>query len=146
MKKYNIIWLNPQDFTEVSDSIADAAEVIQIVENALADGFQFNDFLAGLQAEPKVREIINDAPVFWAQFLELDGGTALSAVRSARERLINSGQPMGKIVNGFLGALFAIANNYAFAQVSFEGGKEQLEIWKLFVDGGNLFEELPAGS
>jgi hypothetical protein len=68
MKEFKIIFDAEASFDEVTDSIADVFGIGIVIEKTLADGFQLTDILAAIQLEPKVREVINDFPVFIEQF------------------------------------------------------------------------------
>lgn len=129
-KKLSIVIRENADYSEVVDSIADGFQAAIIVGQSLADGFQLNDILVAVGQEPTIREIINDVPVFLAQFKELTPETALNAVVEARRRTeAQFGQLAGfpALVYDFLAET---AKTYGFIKTTIEIGAERLEGWK----------------
>lgn len=144
-KKFNIVFADNASDEEVIDSIADLFEVGDMVEDTLEDGWQFNDLLVGLQAQPIASEIAADVPVFVEQIRKLAPARVKNAVFAARARAIQVRGKVGKITTAAGRGLLVLANNYEFAVNSFQGGQNQVLLWNTLFSGGPMFpDELPA--
>lgn len=121
---------------EVVDTIADLFKIGITVENALDDGFQLSDVLTAIQLEPVVKEVVNDFPVFLAEFRKLSGSTAIMAVQLAKERTENEFGDIGRIGRFAYGFLNETAQTFSFMESTVVEGYKQLTAWK------NLFATL----
>jgi len=128
--------IGPQSsYEEVVDSLADVFEIGRIVEDALSDGFQpLSDILKIATQESKVREVIDDIPIFIQQFLSLTPETAVRATLEVRDRLVKE-KPLGKVTNAILGALFLLANGYGTLERSVTDYYFQRDGWKALIAG-----------
>lgn len=117
------------DYDEVVDSISDLIEVGISIDKALADGFQVVDLLVALRAEPIIREVIDDSPVFWEQFLKLRPAEALAAVQEVEQRLSNQGA-LGRVTRFVLQILFNSASTFAFVDMAIAEGTKVFQLWK----------------
>jgi hypothetical protein len=134
MKEFKIIFDAEASFDEVTDSIADVFGIGIVIEKTLADGFQLTDILAAIQLEPKVREVINDFPVFIEQFKTLNGATALQAVEAAKARTLSEFGNLGKIGGFVYGLLIQGATTFNFVQNVVVSGIAELNNWKALFD------------
>lgn len=143
MKKGSIIIFDATtaDYSEVVDSIADGLEVIIIAEEYLGDGFQWTDILGGVEAQPKVSEIINDAETFWEQFQKLNPETAIAATLEARQRIINSGKTFGKVSGFVIKSLYLSATTYGEAVRTYQAGQRQVMLFQSLIGGGPVFPD-----
>lgn len=134
MKEFKIAFDASASFDEVTDSIADVFGIGIVIEKTLADGFQLTDILAAIQLEPKVREVINDFPVFISQFKTLNGATALQAVEAAKARTLSEFGSLGKIGGFVYGLLIQGATTFNFVQNVVVSGIAELNNWKALFD------------
>jgi hypothetical protein len=58
------------DREEVIDTGADTYQVLFIIVSALRDGFDLTDIIVAIGQESAIREIINDAPLFWQGLMD----------------------------------------------------------------------------
>ena len=58
------------DRSEVIDTGADTYQVLFIIIAALQDGFDLTDIIVAIGQESAIREIINDAPIFWQGLMD----------------------------------------------------------------------------
>lgn len=130
MSQFKITFGANAAFDEVADSIADVFRVGMKVEDALADGFQFEDVLVGLQVQPDVREVLNDFPVFYAQFRQLNGETAIQAVEQAKAATLAEFGDLGRIGGFIYGFLTETAYTFDFIEESVQKGAARLDAWK----------------
>lgn len=128
-KKFNIIIQDAASYDEIADTIADVFRVGIKIEGALQDGFQFEDVLVGLQVQPDVREVINDLPVFYAQFRQLNGATAIAAVEQAKKATMAEFGDLGKIGGFIYGFLGETAHTFGLIEDSVQRGIERLNAW-----------------
>ena len=148
-KKLNIIFgtdkagLIPYD--EVEDTIGDVIEAAMLVEDKLEDGFQPIDLFALLQTEKIAREVVNDAPVFWEQFQNLDGTEAQSAIKGVVQRVYKSGRTLGKISRQIVNFLYVNAKNYEFASDVFVSAQTQLAMNRQLYSGNFVLPEILKG-
>ena len=133
-KEFKIIFAANASTEEITDSIADVFGIAYTVEEALADGFQLNDVLTAIQLEPKVKEVINDFPVFIAEFKQLSGVTALQAVEAAKARSIAEFGDLGKIGGFVYGLLIQMAKTFNFIEGTVIAGIDELNQWKALFD------------
>jgi hypothetical protein len=133
-KEFKITFAANASTDEIVDSIADVFGIAYIIENALSDGFQLTDILTAIQLEPKVKEVINDFPVFIAQFQTLSGSTALQAVEAAKARSIGEFGDLGKIGGFAYGLLIQAATTFNFVESTVVAGIGQLNQWKALFD------------
>lgn len=129
-KKFNIIIASNASTDEITDSIADLFSVGIVLNKELADGFQLQDVLAAIQVEPTVREVVNDFPLFISQFKDLNGVTAISAVKAAKERTLSEYGSIGKIGSFIYDALIKVAGTFSFIESVVVQGAQELEGWK----------------
>ena len=130
MKDFKIVFSANASTEEISDSIADVFGIAYTIENALSDGFQLTDILTAIQLEPKVKEVINDFPVFLAEFKQLNGVSALMAVETAKARSLSEHGELGKIGAFVYGLLTQTATTFNFIEATVVSGINQLEQWK----------------
>lgn len=135
MDKFNILIEKNASYSEVEDSIADVLEAGIVIEKNLKDGFQFQDLFAAIQLQPAVNEIINDAPLFWEQFMQLQPDTAKAAVLGAKRRIEQSGRTFGKVTQFLINFLYVGASNYGFALDSYQEGQRQYLMWQMLFKG-----------
>lgn len=137
MKEFSILIAEDASYDEIVDSIADVFGIGITIENALKDGFQLSDLLTAVSLEPTVREVINDFPVFLAQFRALNGTTAIQAVEQAKTRTIAAYGALGKVSAFIYGFLQETSYTYKFIQDSIIDGSERLNAWKGLFDTVN---------
>lgn len=143
-KKFNIIFDDNASDAEVIDSIADLFEVADMVEDTLEDGWQFQDLLVGLQAQPIVSEIAADIPVFTAQISKLPPARVKNAVFAARARAVQVRGQVGKITTMVGRGLLVLSSNYEYAISAFQGGQNQVLLYSALFAGAPMFpDELP---
>jgi hypothetical protein len=58
------------DREEVIDTGSDVYQVLFIIISALKDGFDLTDIIVAIGQESAIREIINDAPIFWQGLMD----------------------------------------------------------------------------
>lgn len=119
-------------YGEVVDTIADILEIGMSVEKELQDGFQVTDLFAIIPETPTIKEVVNDFPVFAAEFVQLDPVTATKAIDEAANRIYLNGNP-GKVVEKILEALQLLAESYGFAFKTYARGNELLLRYKSFL-------------
>lgn len=129
-------------YSEVADSIADGLEVIIVAENQLEDGFQWTDPIALISVEPKIREIIADASVFWAEFRQLTPDTAKLALLEAGDRIISSGKQFGTLSRFIANYLWGTASGYEAAITVLNVGQAQVLEKKALFEGQDIFPPL----
>ena len=130
-KEFNLIIPANASYDEVVDTIADVFGVAKAVSDALQDGFQFNDLLVALQQEPVVREVVNDFPIFWAEFKQLNPTTAKAALLEASNRVGDAGK-VGSLVFDFL---FEVAETYGFIERTATDGVTRYNAWRTLLSG-----------
>lgn len=139
MKQELSILIRPDaDFSEVKDSIKDVLSAGIIIETALGDGWQWSDLLEATKVESRVREVINDAPTFWKQFLQLNGNTAIKAVTEAANELVQEGYTFGPVTRWLINLLYAGASIFQFAEDSFFRGRDQYEMIQALFAGDDI--------
>ena len=135
---YSIVWRADSDNTEVVDTIADVFEVSIGLERALADGFQVGDFLEAVRAEPTVREIIDDAPIFLRQFKSLTPKTARNAIIAAKQQVIERTGALGSFTIYVMNTLWSMADSYAVALETIQQGQRVLNNYKAISAGVDI--------
>ena len=128
--EFKITFSASADVSEITDSIADLFHIGITIERTLSDGFQLEDILKAIQLEPRIKEVINDFPVFVEQFQQLSGPTALQAVQAAKERTIAEFGSLGKIGGFAYGLLIQTAHTFNFIQSTVVQGIAELNQWK----------------
>lgn len=143
-KKFNIVFEDNASDAEVIDSIADLFEAGDMLEDTQEDGFQVQDLLVGLQAQPQLTEVVNDLPVFVSQISKLPPARVKAAVYAARARAVATRGSVGKIVTAIGRGLLVLANNYEFAIATFQNGQNQVLLYNSLFAGAPMFpDELP---
>jgi len=130
MKNYSIKFSADASVEEITDSIADVFGVAYKIEKQLADGFQLTDLLVALQVEPTIREVVNDFPVFVAEFQQLSGATALQAVEGAKQRSLAEFGDLGKVGTFIYDFLIRSARTFNFIESTVVQGIGELNQWK----------------
>lgn len=129
-------------YDEVVDTIADVFEVGIVIDEALGDGFQpLQDIIKIASQENKIREVINDIPVFLEQFTKLDGPTAVKATLEVRDRVLRQQPQLGKVTKFILGALFLLAKGFTTIETVARDYVYQREGWGALFSGGFTFPE-----
>lgn len=132
-----------QTTSEIADSIADLIEVGIVVDEALGDGFQpLADILKIATQEAKVREIINDVPIFVAEFQQLTPKQAMSAIFEVRDRLQKQ-NPLGKATKWILGSLYLLARGYRISDQAIDEYIYQREGWTSLAKGEFIMPPTP---
>lgn len=144
--KLNIVIPENASYDEVVDTIADVLEVGFILEQNLSDGFQIRDLLSAISIQPTVNEVIDDFPVFADQFMKLNGETAQSAIAAVRQRILDSGGPLGPVTKRILTALTAASKSYDFAIHTYVSAQEQYQLWQTVFSGGDIWAGRPDGN
>jgi hypothetical protein len=118
---------------EVTDSIADVGTIILTAEEALEDGWQWEqDPFKLFQVNDEITDLVKSGPQFIEEFKELNPTTALTAVKEARQRVIdneNGGQPLPTVTNKFFNILELSAETVAFGVNTFKAGKALAIRW-----------------
>lgn len=127
-------------YAEVVDSVSDLLEAVQVLAKSLSDGFQVQDILAVLEAQPKLNEVVVDFPVFLKELIKLNKETSLMAVMESRVRLKAQG-PLHPWTNHALRFLFVVAKGYGFVVDSYQGGEAQYMLIQALVNGSPLFPD-----
>lgn len=138
LRNLSIVMANDEP-EEVTDSIADAAQVIVIVERPLQDGFQYTDLFQWVAVQPYIQEIVNDAQTFWKQFNEIvakNPKLAIASVVEARRRVEGSGLTNGAKL--FFNFLFLAANGFDFGSMVFIQSQAQITMWQNFFKGVDI--------
>lgn len=133
-KQFKIVLAEDASYDEIVDTITDVFGVGITVEEALSDGFQFEDIFKAIQLEPTVREVINDFPVFIAQFQNLTGSVAMLAVSEAYAKTKTLYGDIGKIGEFIYALLKQMAGTYAFIEATVTSGIGHLNDWKSLFD------------
>ncbi|MEM6398400.1 MAG: hypothetical protein AAF741_18770 [Bacteroidota bacterium] len=142
-KQTKILEFRPDSqYDEVADSLGDGFEIIIDGESALDDGFQYTDLFTLIQAQPKLQEIVNDAPVFYQQFSQLTPETAQTALLEVGNRILAQGKQFGKVSRFLINFLWSAATGYRDSLTVLELGQRQvLEKRQLFA-GQDVFPPL----
>jgi len=141
LKKFSIVLADATvvEMEEYIDTIADVFTVGNIIEGRLSDGFQLEDLFALIQAEPTIREVVKDAPVFWEQFKVLvenwETAKVVDGLLLAKDRVVANSGPLGKISGFVFAVLTNAALSYQFAGDTLEAAKRQVELWKTLFSG-----------
>lgn len=122
---------------EVIDSIADAFHIGISIDDALEDGWQLQDLLTFLSLEDEGREIINDVPVFLAEFIKLTPKTAIESVIAARTRVIAQHGQLPALAESIFSVLYNAASSFGFAMDTRDGANIQVANWKTVLAGGS---------
>lgn len=97
---------------ELIDTAADAIQVIQIIESALSDGFQFmEDIIKLSQIQPIVTEIIRDAGLALQGLKRIDPDVAPEIGRSIAVEARRRG-PLGPISTWMINGLYMAGTTY----------------------------------
>lgn len=132
-----------QTTSEIADSLADLLEVGIVVDEAIADGFQpLADILKIATQEGKIREIINDVPVFIAEFQQLTPKQALTAIFEIRDRLQKQ-KPLGKATKWILGSLYLLARGYRISDQAIDEYLYQRQGWTALAKGEFIVPPTP---
>ncbi|MEL6358566.1 MAG: hypothetical protein AAFQ01_01340 [Bacteroidota bacterium] len=140
MEKLNIIFTEDPSRAEVVDSLADLFQAADIAEDTLEDGWDWSDAFAVVQVQPIVAEVVNDFPVFMAQFGQLHPSIAKTAVIEARQQaLTRRSGDLGRITTLISRFLLVAANNYEFAVSTYNNGQSQYLLWTTLLSGEEVF-------
>lgn len=140
----SIIIPQTAEYSEVKDSVKDVLIAGLITEDALKDGWDWLDLLEVPKIEERIREVIDDAPIFVEEFMKLDGATAVQAVKEAAAELISEGFTFGIVTRWIINGLFLLASTYQIAEESYLRGKAQFEAFQEFFKGGDVLPVIEA--
>ena len=101
---------NPTE-TETADTVYDGAAVIGEGEKVLSDGAQVGDILALLNIQPIGRELYEDFPKFWNEYLSLTPEVRKQSLIIAKERFLEKYQP-GKVSTIYFNALWCATGTH----------------------------------
>lgn len=132
------------DYSEIKDSVKDVLTAGIIAETALKDGWQWIDLLEVPKIEERIAEVIEDAPEFAKQFMQLDGDIAVQAVKESAAELIAEGYTFGVVTRFVINGLFLLASTYQIAEDSYLRGKAQFEAFQAFFKGEDVLPVIEA--
>lgn len=130
-KEFNLIWNENAPYEEVVDTFVDVFRIGSAIEEAASDGWQWTDLLTIALQQATIREVIDDAPVFWAQFKQLSPTTAKAALKEARDKI---GQ-LGKVGQMAYNFLFEVAETYGFIEQTANNGITRYNAWRSLFAG-----------
>lgn len=123
---------------EITDSVFDVTKSIYTVESSLEDDFQFTDVLGWLSLEKEGKELINDAPVFAAQFISAVPQKVKEAVEEADRRFVQAGMTYGKVSKAFINGIYLLACWYSTGATAYQGFNQNIDLSKKLFAGQRI--------